>query len=1074
MARLHAGIIALCLIALTCTAHADIGTVRLLENHLLFASPATATDKLNQYVKVICKSDEANSSRIVTNDPTQPLFYASTGETLTILEVIRCADLNNGAYVKARAMQNVVGYTQLPNYHTRIQTTDAEGAYQVLFLMVPSCILTQFHDPECRVSGYADPFANYARLNPTSPRASKAAEFAAAQYKYAADTLRYIAETGGHPNLPTYTTRYTRPALITKANEYRALENQMQILASNAPAQQQTASSQSPTRPAASSTPPQQTTPAPQTAATQPATINDHTVNDPKFPDFRKPKLQPAATAQPTPPAPSQTLSDILIPIFYALLSTLALAYIILYPIRYKRISTPLPLDSVPNSIVEGIVLLALAAGIAYFLSDYLNPFVLIALALVLYLRLEARLEPARKQCAEQRAEAELQRKQETFKALIPLLDQLHRTYGRYSDMPDCVPADWYAPRRHYIEYMADLLYTHHTEYNPHILAQHSITADSYPLVKLRWLYLPRYELKPADLQDPRHPYHVIMHAITDPTDPDHIIFRDLIPVNTDLLSYLQAQSWRQPLERQAQELELLVTQGITKEQYVIIGIPPNRDQYPLPVFYRDQRFRHTYVIGKTGSGKSTLLRNLIAQDIHYNNGLIVLSPENDLFERLLAFIPPERKDDLIYFDPTDTKPPIIGFNPLALEAGEDLTQKAGETMTALKRALGDLGVTMEPLIQNAVYALLQRPESTFADLARLIDPHDLKLRSAVKNDPNIDEATRTFWQRYERSTYYQKSFEAVLNRLNPFFRPPISTILATPSLSFKTELNQDRRIIFLNLSRLRGMEAATIGQLLLAEIQQSLLVRDELPEDSRIPYFLYIDEFQTYAGDSEQSLITILNGARKYKLGITLAHQTTSDIPSRLLSTIVGNVGTVISLQIAAEDAPFFARELQIKRDGKDSYSAEALQNLTTGYGYARTPNYSHGVFIAVPAKPVVALPDPIPTDELKSASKKNFGLLPKTEPQEPDTADIGIFPRDFDPVTPDDEPVPHKHAAEPDTATAVLPLEPVAPIAEAAAVAEPAKRKRSATPRQARKPVVRNTIKKKSLIPDESIEIE
>jgi hypothetical protein len=299
-----------------------------------------------------------------------------------------------------------------------------------------------------------------------------------------------------------------------------------------------------------------------------------------------------------------------------------------------------------------------------------------------------------------------------------------------------------------------------------------------------------------------------------------------------------------------------------------------------------------------------------------------VLSPENDLFEKLLAFIPESRKDDLIYFDPTDTKPPIIGFNPLALEAGEDLNQKAGETMTALKRALGDLGVTMEPLIQNAVYALLQRPQSTFADLARLIDPYDAQLRSQIKNDPTIDETTRTFWQRYERSSYYQKSNEAVLNRLNPFFRPPISTILATPSLSFKTELNADRRIIFLNLSRLRGMEAATIGQLLLAQIQQSLLVRDEIPENQRIPYYLYIDEFQTYAGDSEQSLITILNGARKYKLGITLAHQTTSDIPSKLLSTIVGNVGTVISLQIAAEDAPFFARELQIRKEGKDSYS--------------------------------------------------------------------------------------------------------------------------------------------------------
>jgi hypothetical protein len=431
---------------------------------------------------------------------------------------------------------------------------------------------------------------------------------------------------------------------------------------------------------------------------------------------------------------------------------------------------------------------------------------------------------------------------------------------------------------------------------------------------------------------------------------------------------------------------------------------------------------------------------------------------------------------------PARKEPNQPASNPLALEHGEDLTQKAGETMTALKRALGDLGVTMEPLIQNAVYALLQRPESTFADLARLIDLFDTKVRATVKNDPNIDETTRTFWQRYERSTYYQKSYEAVINRLNPFFRPPISTILATPSLSFKTELNQDRRIIFLNLSRLRGMEAATIGQLILAEIQQSLLVRDELPEDHRIPYYLYIDEFQTYAGDSEQSLISILNGARKYKLGITLAHQTTSDIPSKLLSTIVGNVGTVISLQLAAEDAPFFARELQIQRDGKESYSPQALQNLSTGYGYARTPNYSHGVYIAVPSTPVVSLPDPIPTDELKTASKKNFGLMPEPEPQEPDDDDILGITRDPAPPRPQKAPVPpsEKHADAPDTAIAVVPLETDHPLAEAAPIAKPvaaeapAKPKRSATPRQPRKPVVRKTIKKKSLIPEETIEIE
>jgi hypothetical protein len=236
MARLHTGILVLCLFAFTCTAHAEIGTVRLQEDRLLFASPATTTETPNQYVKVICHADEnfksGKPSRTVTNDKIHPLLRASVGETLTILDVIRCGDTKNGAYVQARTVQHVVGYTQLPNYHTHVRMTDSAGDYRILFLRVPSCLAQenpQYPDPECRGSDFAAPFANYARQNPTSTGAKKAAEFAAAQYKYAADTFRYIAEHGGHPTLTSYTPRYTRPALITKANEYRALENQMQI-----------------------------------------------------------------------------------------------------------------------------------------------------------------------------------------------------------------------------------------------------------------------------------------------------------------------------------------------------------------------------------------------------------------------------------------------------------------------------------------------------------------------------------------------------------------------------------------------------------------------------------------------------------------------------------------------------------------------------------------------------------------------------------------------------------------------------------------------------------------------------
>jgi hypothetical protein len=337
--------------------------------------------------------------------------------------------------------------------------------------------------------------------------------------------------------------------------------------------------------------------------------------------------------------------------------------------------------------------------------------------------------------------------------------------------------------------------------------------------------------------------------------------------------------------------------------------------------------------------------------------------------------------EDLIYFDPTDIQPPIIGFNPLMLEQGEDLEAKAGETMTIFKRALGDLGVTMEPLIRNAVYALLQCPNSTITDIYHLIDPEDPTLRRTIANAATVDDLTRKFWIDYNKSTYYQKSFMPVVNRLSIFFRPPLSTILSTSALSFKEEMNKSSRLIFLNLSRLRDLQHESTGQLILAQIQQALLSRDEIPEQHRIPYYLYIDEFQTYAADSEGSLIKLFNGARKFKLAVTIAHQTTADIPSKLLSSIVGNVGTVACRQLAAEDAPFFARQLQIKRPNSEAAAPEVLQNLTRADAYVATPSHHIGVHISIPKDPIVPRPAPLPKDELLAISKKNYGLQPATK---------------------------------------------------------------------------------------------
>ena len=228
----------------------------------------------------------------------------------------------------------------------------------------------------------------------------------------------------------------------------------------------------------------------------------------------------------------------------------------------------------------------------------------------------------------------------------------------------------------------------------------------------------------------------------------------------------------------------------------------------PLLTLPLRDRFRHGYIIGKTGSGKTNLLKHLITQDLNNPDvGLILLSPEDGIFQSLLPAIPESRQDDLIYFDPTDTADPVIGFNPFDFTDADDLTPrdrenyltlKAGETYTIFERALGDLGVKMTTLMQNIAYALLQLPHATILDLDKLVTPHDNTFRRSLTHAESVDPRTRQFWAHYDDSTYYKSTYDPVVNRLDPFLRPPLSTILSTSALSFHDAINGERpRIIF-------------------------------------------------------------------------------------------------------------------------------------------------------------------------------------------------------------------------------------------------------------------------------------
>jgi hypothetical protein len=165
--------------------------------------------------------------------------------------------------------------------------------------------------------------------------------------------------------------------------------------------------------------------------------------------------------------------------------------------------------------------------------------------------------------------------------------------------------------------------------------------------------------------------------------------------------------------------------------------------------------------------------------------------------------------------------------------------------------------------------------------------------------------------------------------------------------------MNGQPPIFLVDLSKLRGLSGQILGQLVIATLQQTLTDREHLPEKDRLPTFLYIDEFALYAASSEQSFKDLFERARKYRVGVCIAHQVLSDIPATLRDVIIGNVGTVCTLAVGAGDAPFFARDLQI-RDEKGTADPERLQNLGQGQAVIRTPEHKSGILVDIPYTPV------------------------------------------------------------------------------------------------------------------------
>ncbi len=339
-----------------------------------------------------------------------------------------------------------------------------------------------------------------------------------------------------------------------------------------------------------------------------------------------------------------------------------------------------------------------------------------------------------------------------------------------------------------------------------------------------------------------------------------------------------------------------------------------------------DDRRRHMYVIGKTGMGKSTLLENMVIQDIQMGHGVAYVDPHGDTVEKLLDYIPANRINDVVYFNPADLDFPIA-FN--VLESVDDPMKKnlvSSGLIAVFKKLWSDSwGPRLEYLLRNAILALLDYPGATMLGITRMMI--DKEFRKKV-TDEIKDPVVRSFW--LDEYTKYSSSFQVeaispIQNKVGQFLSMSlIRNIVGQVKSSIDIrDIMDNNKILLLNLSKGRiGEDAASLlGAMMITRIQLAAMSRVDVPELTRQDFYLYVDEFQNFA---TESFANILSEARKYRLNLVIAHQYIEQIGEEVRAAVFGNVGTLVTFRVGAEDAEFLGKEFA------PTFTETDLVNLT------------------------------------------------------------------------------------------------------------------------------------------------
>jgi len=392
---------------------------------------------------------------------------------------------------------------------------------------------------------------------------------------------------------------------------------------------------------------------------------------------------------------------------------------------------------------------------------------------------------------------------------------------------------------------------------------------------------------------------------------------------------------------KQAAPPPSMPTQGLVLGSNIFRGVET------IVKMQRVDRARHLYIIGQTGTGKTTAMKSMIAQDIKNGEGLAIIDPHGEFADYALGVTPKERAEDVVYFNPADLERPM-GLNMLEYDPKhpEQKTFIVNELISIFDK-LYDLKTTGGPMFEqytrNALLLLMDDPAEavTLMDVPRVMA--DAVFRKRLLNKcRNI--VVRDFWEKEAEKA----GGEAALANIVPYVTSKFNTFIAndfmrpiigqsTSSLNFR-EIMDKKKILLVNLSkgRLGDINAYLLGLIVVGKLLMASFSRIDLPEELRNDFYLYIDEFQNFTTDS---ISTILSEARKYKLCLIIAHQFIKQVPEKIRDAVFGNVGSMMTLRVGAEDAEFLVKQFApifdqsdlINLDNFNAYVKLLINNLTS-----------------------------------------------------------------------------------------------------------------------------------------------